>query len=66
MVGSLTVAEPADWPLLEDLYSFRGCGVLWKPVDFVEARNLIRTADQAARDRAYILRGQMRELGAPK
>jgi DNA-binding NarL/FixJ family response regulator len=54
LTGCLVVAERTDWHLLEELYMLGGCGALWKPVDATEAIHLIRTVDQAARDRRFV------------
>ena len=52
LAASLIVADPVDWQFLSDAYTRGACGVLWKPVDFIQALERIRAADQAARDRA--------------
>jgi DNA-binding NarL/FixJ family response regulator len=52
-VTSLIVADDIDQPLIADAYRRGALGVLWKPMDFVKAIDLIRTADQATRDRAF-------------
>jgi DNA-binding NtrC family response regulator len=56
LTGCVVVTERADWPLAVDVYPFGGCGVLGKPVDPIEAIRLIRTVDQAARDRRFLWR----------
>lgn len=61
LAGSMVVADPADWPQIADLYEFGGCAVLWKPLDCVRAIQLIRTVDQAARDRMFL-----HSAGAPE
>jgi hypothetical protein len=48
------VAERTDAPALGELYNRGSCGALWKPVDCIEAIRMIRTVDQAARDRRYV------------
>ena len=53
-VASLIAADPVDSPFLADAYSRGACGALWKPVGFSEAIHLIRSADQASRDRALL------------
>ena len=52
LTPGLVVAEPVDRQYLRDVYLRGAYGVLWKPIDFTEAIRTIRTADQAARDRA--------------
>ena len=56
VVAALLVADPVDAPFLRDAYSRGSCGVLWKPIDFTESIHLIRTAHDAVRDRASLLR----------
>ena len=56
-VATLIAADPVDSPFLFDACSRGACGTLWKPADFGAAVGLIRTADQASRDRA-LLRSQ--------
>ena len=58
--ASLIAAEPVDRPFLADAAACGACGVLWKPFDFSEAGNLIRTADQASRDREEADRSAVR------
>lgn len=58
LAASLIVADPVDWQFLSDAYTRGACGVLWKPVDFIEAIERVRAADQAARDRAVWLAEQ--------
>ncbi len=53
-VASLIAADPVDSPFLSDAYSRGACGALWKPFDFSKAAHLIRSADQASRDRALL------------
>jgi DNA-binding NtrC family response regulator len=53
LTPALVVADPVDWQFLTDAYSRGACGVLWKPIDFIQAIQMIRTADQAAHDRAF-------------
>ena len=53
LTPALVVAEPVDRQYLRDAYPRGACGVLWKPIDFTEAIRMIRTADQAAHDRAF-------------
>jgi DNA-binding NarL/FixJ family response regulator len=53
-VATLVAADPVDSPYLFDAYSRGACGALWKPADFGEAVRLIRSADQASRDRALL------------
>jgi DNA-binding NarL/FixJ family response regulator len=53
--ASVIVADPVDRPYLGDAYMRGACGVLWKPIDFAEAIRLIRTVDQASRDRGIWL-----------
>jgi DNA-binding NarL/FixJ family response regulator len=48
----LVTADEVDWPFLADVYELGAGGILWKPVDFTIAIELIQTVDQAARDRA--------------
>ncbi len=50
--ASLIVAEPVDKPFLSDAFTRGACAVLWKPFDFIQAIDRIRTLDQAAQDRA--------------
>ena len=54
-VAALVAAEEVDCPGIADAYKCGACGILWKPVDFIRAIDLIRTVDQAARDRAQWL-----------
>lgn len=54
-VASLLIADPADWPFLSDAYDRGACGVLPRPIDYTQALRLIRSAHQAARDRASVL-----------
>ena len=64
LVPALLVAEPVDRPFLPDVYEHGACGVLWKPFDFTHAIQMIRTADQAARDRAiYRSRDRRAQVG---
>jgi CheY-like chemotaxis protein len=53
LIPALVAAEPVDRQYLRDVYTRGACGVLWKPIDFGEVIRMIRTADQAARDRAF-------------
>lgn len=57
LVPALVVADPVDERFLRDADRHGACGVLWKPFDFTEVTRMIRTADQAAHDRA-LLRGE--------
>ncbi len=50
--ASLIVAEPVDKPFLSDAFTRGACAVLWKPFNFTQAIDRIRTLDQAAQDRA--------------
>jgi hypothetical protein len=52
--GCLVVADAADWRSLGDLYALGGCGALEKPADPIVAIRLIRTVDEAARNRRFI------------
>lgn len=52
LTPALVVAEPVDRQYLRDAYLRGACGVLWKPIDFTETIHMIRTANQAAHDRA--------------
>ena len=61
LVGSLIVADPVDSPFLTRIYERGALGVLWRPFDFTREVRMIRTADQAARERACWLK----ELHAP-
>jgi DNA-binding NtrC family response regulator len=54
LTGCLLLAERTDCPAAGELYKLGGCGALLKPVDCMEAIRLIRTVDQAARDRRYL------------
>jgi DNA-binding NarL/FixJ family response regulator len=54
-VPTLVVADPADHPFLTDVYARGACGVLWKPVDMLDAIEMIRTIHQAALDRQALL-----------
>jgi DNA-binding NtrC family response regulator len=63
LTPALVVAEPVDSQFLPDVYRRGACGVLWKPIDFIQALGMIRTADQAARDRAFF-RGEAGRLPA--
>jgi hypothetical protein len=54
LVGTIVAVDPLDWPLVSDLYQLGGCGVLWKPVDFIRAIDFIRTVGQAAWDRTLL------------
>lgn len=51
VVGCAVAVDPLDSHTIADLYDLGGCGALWKPVEFPRAAELIRTVDQAARDR---------------
>ncbi len=53
LIPALIVAGPEDRQFLTDVYRRGACGVLWKPIDFTGAIRMIRTADQAAHDRAF-------------
>jgi len=55
LVPPMVVADPADTPFLSDIYTYGACGVLWKPFDTTCLIEVIRTAHQAARDRALLL-----------
>lgn len=48
----LIVAERADEPFLTDANQRGAFGLVWKPFDFARTVDLIRAADQAARERA--------------
>jgi hypothetical protein len=56
VAACLVVVEPDGWPRLAEVYTLGGCGILPKPVDPIEAIGVIRTADQAARDRRFFRR----------
>jgi DNA-binding NtrC family response regulator len=56
VVACSIVAEPLDWPFLENAYARGACATLTKPVDFIRAIQLIRTLHEAARDRMCVLR----------
>ena len=53
--AAIVVAEAVDYSLLSDAYDRGACGLLWKPVNFLEAIDLIRTLNQAACDRVQWL-----------
>jgi len=55
LVASSIVAEPFDWPFLDTAYARGACGALTKPVDFIQAIQLIRTLHEAVRDRVSLL-----------
>lgn len=55
LVPPVVVADPADAPFLSDAYAHGACGVLWKPFDTTSLAQVIRTAHQAAQDRALLL-----------
>jgi hypothetical protein len=61
LVGSLIVADPVDCPFLTGIYERGALGVLWRPFDFTREVSMIRTADQAARERCRWLE----EIHAP-
>jgi DNA-binding NtrC family response regulator len=54
--GFAVAADPADGSRIPDLYERGACGVLWKPVDVLQAIALIRTINQAVRDRSALSR----------
>ena len=56
-VAMLLIAEPVDAAYLTDAYARGVCGVIWKPIEFDAATDLIRAAHQAARDRILIRHG---------
>jgi DNA-binding NtrC family response regulator len=55
-VAALVVADPVDRPFLSDsdAYASGACGILWKPLAIDQAIDLIRTADEAAKNRAAL------------
>jgi DNA-binding NarL/FixJ family response regulator len=55
-VAALVVADPVDRPFLSDrdAYALGACGILWKPLAVDQAINLIRTVDEAARNRVAL------------
>ena len=53
-VAMLLLAEPVDSPYLHDAFLRGVCGVIWRPIEFDVATDLIRTAHQASRDRMLI------------
>ena len=55
LIACLLAAEPVDGPCLAEAGSRGACAILWKPIDFIGAIDRIRTADQAARDRALLV-----------
>jgi DNA-binding NtrC family response regulator len=55
--ASLIVADPVDEPFLADAFTRGACAVLWKPFDFMQTIDRIRTLDQAAQDRVAWLAG---------
>jgi DNA-binding NtrC family response regulator len=55
LAAALIVADPVDGRFLEDASARGACGLLWKPLGFMEAIEWIRALDQAARDRAILL-----------
>lgn len=50
-VAMLVIPESVDAPYLDDTFARGVCGVIWKPIEFDTATDLIRTAHQAAGDR---------------
>lgn len=48
----LVAAQEADWPFLPDVFERGAGGILWKPIDFTIAIEMIQTVHQAASDRA--------------
>jgi DNA-binding NtrC family response regulator len=54
-VTTLIVADPVDSSFLRDACDRGALGVLWRPFDFTRAFEMIRTARQAAEDRAIWL-----------
>jgi DNA-binding NtrC family response regulator len=63
LIPALIVADPVDRQFLTDANARGACGVLWKPIDFNESIRIIRTADEAARDRAFF-RGEASSVRA--
>jgi len=53
-VAVLLLGEPVDAPYLKDAFACGVCGVIWRPIEFDVATDLIRTAQQASRDRRLI------------
>ncbi len=54
-VTTLIVADPVDSSFLRDACDRGALGILWRPFDFTRAFEMIRTARQAAEDRAIWL-----------
>lgn len=52
LVAALVAADGVDGPVVADAQARGACGILWKPIDFIQAIGFIRTANQAACDRA--------------
>ncbi len=53
-VAMLLLAEPVDADYLRDASARGVCAVIWRPIEFDTATDLIRTAHQAARDRMLL------------
>jgi DNA-binding NarL/FixJ family response regulator len=53
-VAALVAAETVDRPFLLDSGDYGACGILWKPLPNDRTVNLIRTVDEAARNRAAL------------
>jgi len=51
LISLLVLADPVDGQFIQDLYEGGACGVLWKPFGFEPTHKLIRTADEATRER---------------
>lgn len=47
----LVVADDVDEPFLQDAFCLGLCGIVWKPIQFDAAIKLIRTAQEASRER---------------
>lgn len=53
-VAMLVMAHNVDAPYLQDAF-FRGlCGIIWKPIEFDVATDLLQTAHQASCDRLLL------------
>ena len=65
LVGSLVAADPLDSSSIGDLYDLGGCAAIWKPIDSLRAIEVIRTVDQAARDRIFFHRYPAAVPGTP-
>jgi len=51
LVPVLVIADPADYPLLAQLYDCGAAGAIWKPFQFEAVRRQIRVLHEASQER---------------